>query len=101
MVSESIAKIAPAATAVVAAMTSALKRLKITNPQSDAIPQITAMMLQRVKTYDAGLLAFFIPAALDSPSGMFERKMAITATVLTTPDLIILTPITIDSGMPS
>jgi hypothetical protein len=42
-----------------------------------------------------------MPDAPDRPSGTFERKIAITATQLTAVPPIILTPITMDSGMPS
>ncbi|WP_445240975.1 hypothetical protein [Microcoleus vaginatus] len=42
-----------------------------------------------------------MPAALESPWGMLERKIAATVTQLTAPPEIMLTPTTIDSGIPS
>jgi hypothetical protein len=43
-------------------------------PEAMAIPPHTP------KLYPAARPAFFIPATLDKPSGMFERKIAIPAT---------------------
>lgn len=81
-----MAKMAPAATAVVAAMTSALNHLNTTKPINDAMPKIIAMPDQIEKIYLADLPAFFIPAALNNPSGTLDKKMAMTATMLTPPD---------------
>ena len=51
------------------------------------------------KMYVSDRPAFFIPTELDSPSGMFERKIAMTATQLTEPPASIVVPITTDSGI--
>src|SRR4051794_17419003 len=51
--------------------------------------------------YTAERPAFFMPDALDRPSGMFDRKIAITAVRLTPAPPSRLTPITTDSGTPS
>lgn len=59
------------------------------------------MPIHRLKTYVAERPAFRMPAALESPSGTLDKKIAITATKLTTGPPIMLTPITIDSGIPS
>ena len=50
-----------------------------------------------IKPYAAERPAFFMPAALDKPSGRFDRKMAITATRLTAPPCSRLSPMTMDS----
>jgi hypothetical protein len=47
--------------------------------------EITAVPTQTPKMYQADRPACFMPAALESPSGTFERKTASTVTALTTP----------------
>src|SRR3954462_10608211 len=101
MVSTSIDKIAPAATAMVAAITLALKCRKAVYPTNAAIPEITAIAPHTPNTYLRERPACFIPAELESPSGTFERKTAATVTRLTAPPEIMLTPMAIDSGIPS
>src|SRR3954447_15508520 len=59
------------------------------------------MAPQTPNTYARDRPALRIPAALERPSGTFERNTAATATVLTAPPWIRLTPIATDSGMPS
>src|ERR1051326_6015388 len=99
IVSASMARIAPAATAVVAAITSTEKLLKSTYPRYDANAEMTAIAVHTPKTYFGERCAFFIPDELDSASGMFEIKIAATVTALTAPPLIMLTPIAIDVRM--
>src|SRR4051812_9968247 len=53
------------------------------------------------KTYRGVRPAFLMPAELESPSEMLDRKMAVTATQLTAPPLSRLSPMTTDSGTPS
>src|SRR4051812_11599145 len=101
MVSLSMASIAPAATATVAAITSGDKFLKIAYPQKEAMLEITVIPIHIPKIYLTERPAFFMPVVLDKDSGMLDRKMAITAAVLTAPPCIMLTPIAMDSGMPS
>src|SRR5215212_7911760 len=101
MVSAIMAKIAPAATASVAATTTGENPEKMLYPARLAIDEMTAMPDHRPNTYVPDRPAFFMPAALDNPSGTFERNIAVTATRLTAPPCIIETPLTIDSGIPS
>src|SRR4051794_28028500 len=101
MVSLSIASIAPAATATVAAITSGERFLKIAYPQKDAIAEMIVMPAQMPKIYLTERPDFFMPVVLDSDSGMLDKKIAIMAAVLTAPPCIILTPIAMDSGIPS
>src|SRR5206468_3290418 len=101
IVSESIARMAPAATAVVAAITSGENLLKTEYPTTDATDEIIAIPAQTPKTYPAERPAFFIPAELDNPSGRLDKKIAATATIPTEPPPISVTPMAIDSGMPS
>ena len=59
------------------------------------------MPVHTANTYCLDRPAFFIPAELESPSGTFDRNTAATVTMLTAPPAIMLTPIAIDSGIPS
>src|SRR4051794_31715804 len=101
IVSTNIVRIAPAATAVVAAITFGEKCRNTAYPTSAAMPLTTAITPHTPNTYCFDRPALRMPAELESPSGMFDRKIATTATQLTAPPAIIDTPITIDSGIPS
>ncbi|NJM15642.1 MAG: hypothetical protein HC896_09955 [Bacteroidales bacterium] len=101
MVSTSIAKTAPAANAMLAAITSGEKVWKILKPGIDATPEIIDIPTHIPKIYKADRPACFMPAALDNASGTFERKIATAATIFTTPPCSILNPIAIASGIPS
>jgi hypothetical protein len=70
---------------VVNAITSAEKFLNNEYPRSEAKPEITAIPTQIPKTYFLDLWACFIPAELDKPSGIFDKKIATTVIKLTVP----------------
>src|SRR5512140_552272 len=89
-----MARMAPAATAVVAATSSGETPRNSVYPTHAAMPEAIVIAIHTPNTYSAERPAFFMPAALDRPSGMLERKIAITATRLTAPPCSSLSPIT-------
>src|SRR4051812_29963255 len=76
MVSAIITKIAPAATAVMTATVTGEADSRDKAPRSPARPLAMAMPHQIAKTYLAVRPLLFMPAALESPSGRLEMKIA-------------------------
>ncbi len=96
-----IARIAPAATAVITAMSCGETPSSSRLPSAADRPLATAIAPHTPNTYLAPRPACFMPATLESPSGTFEMTTAASMVTPIPPPPSSETPSTTDSGTPS